>query len=218
MATRNSMPLRAAPTTADKIVVDLSFGRANYATSSTSLACMKVTAPFARISASSSGRKLPGTKVYTMAGPQGSNGGFTRERVEHANGTILLLQVTRMSRGIRVAEGAIFVRLRDTGPMYEVYGILPTSHQNVIGDEVSFAVFRGDLMTVDQLTVAGIEVPRQFRDRFLQADEIQETLVVAELQPEIKPRPQLVAIATDTGIVHQEIAAAPARRMRFRKG
>ncbi len=209
--------MRSSQSSADKILVDLTYGRANYTTSNTSFACLKVVAPFARTSAANAGRKVPGTKTWQMAGANAKHGGFSRERVEHSVGTILLLQGTKMSGGLPVSEGAIFVRLRTTGPMYEVYGKLPTGPQNVIGDEVVIATLRGDLMSLNDLQVAGIEVPRIFRQRFLQADEITEMLSVSMIQPEIKPRPQLVPIATETGLEYQEVAQTAARRLRFRK-
>lgn len=209
--------MASGPTSTGKILVDLSYGRANYATSSTSFACMKVVAPFARASAAKAGRTVSGAGSWTMAGTNATHGGFKRERVEHNTGTIILLQGTRMSGGLPISEGAIFVRLRDTGPLYEVYGRLPTSHQNVIGDSVVIATLRGDLMTLTDLQVAGIEVPRIFRQRFMQAEEITEMLQVSMIQPELKPRPQLVAIATDTGVELQAVAQAPVRRLRFRQ-
>lgn len=209
---------RAGPTSAGMMTVDLGYGRANYSTSSSSFACLKVIAPFVRSSGATSGKLVNGTKSWQLAGPNQSFGGFSHSRVEHHVGTVLLFQGTRMSGGFPIAEGGIFLRLRESGPLYEVYGRLPTSPQNVIGDEVSLGTLRGDLLTLDDLKLVGIEVPRLWRQRFLQGDEIAEMLTVSELQPEIKPRPQMVAVATATGISVQEVAVAPSRRLRFRGG
>lgn len=208
----------AGPTSAGKMLCDLGYGKANYATSTTSFSCMKVVAPFVRSSASGAGRSIPGTKKWTMAGASPSHSGFSSERSEHAVGTIILVQATRMSGGMRIAEAGIFLRLRETGPLYEVYGKLPTSTQNVIGDEVAIATLRGDLLTLEDLKIMGLEIPRVFRQRYMQADEIAELFAVSEIQQEIKARPQLVAIATADGVKLQEVAVAPARRLRFRKG
>jgi len=210
--------MRAGPTSTDTCICTISYGRANYSTSSTSFACLKVAAPFVRSSGATSGKLVNGTKSWQLAGPNQSYGGFSHSRVEHHAGTVLLFQGTRMSGGFPVSEGAIFLRLRDSGPLYEVYGRLPTSPQNVIGDEVTLGILRADMLTLDDLKLLGIEVPRTFRQRFLQGDEIAEMLSVSELQSETKPRPQMVAVATASGIQVQEVAAAPSRRLRFRRG
>lgn len=214
MATTTRMP--AGESTKGAVIADVTYGKANYETSCTSYSCMKVTAPFSQSSAANSGRVITGSGSWSRAGRLGSNGGFKHERVEHKNGTILLVRGTKTLNGMPYSEAALFLRLRDTGPMYEVYGRLPASTQNVIGDEVRLICARADMMTLDDLKVAGIEVPMNFRKRFLQGEEIAEMLTAAQIQPEISKRPQLVAVATDNGVEVKEISAEPTRRMRFR--
>lgn len=206
--------MRAAPTTEGTMTCDIAYGKANYTTSSTTFACMKVEAPFVRSSGANSGKVQ--SRNWQLAGQNNSHGGFSHCRVEHRIGTILLFQGTRMSGGMPVAEGALFVRLRPTGPMHTIYGHLPTSTNNSIGDEVEIATLRGDFLTLEDLQLLNIEVPRLFRQRFLQQEEIAELFSAMENLPETSPRPQLVAWSTEQGTKVQEVAAAPVRRLRFR--
>jgi hypothetical protein len=206
------------PRTAGKITVDMGYGRVNFPTSATTFACMKVTPDWERVSGANSGKEVPGSKRWTNAGSSGSYGGITHKRVEHSVGTILLFQVTKTLNGIAAADAAIFVRLRETGPLLEIYGKLPTVAQNAIGDEVTLGTLRGDLLNLSDLKLLGIEVPGNFRSRFMKADELRELISVVELQQEIAKRPTLVVTATDKGNIVQEVAATPGRRMRFRKG
>lgn len=196
--------------------VTLSYGKATFSNTTATYAVMKVTPPFIRVTAVTSGKRIGGNH-YTLVGQYEHNGGLSRTTVEHPNGTVLLLQVSWKRGGAPIRDGALFLRLRAGAPMIEVCSFLPLDHENMQGDRfVSFTGY-ADIMGAEELMLLGIQVPRMYTDKFMTMEELEECFSLRQLASETIGRPQLSAIATATGVELREVAAEPQRRMILRR-
>lgn len=195
--------------------VELGYGKANLSSTLVTYAVMKVEKPFKRTSGANSGKRIGSNQTHSI-GRLELTGVVINTRVEHENGTILLLQTAWRRNGAPIREGALFVRLRAGAPLYRILGKVPTGRENVFGDR--FTMFSGyaDILNVDELKVAGIEVNRSYPDRFMQMDELEECYEISQIAPETQARPTLSSVATPEGVVLREIAQPRTRRMIFR--
>ena len=200
---------------AAKMRVTLGFGKANLTNALATYASMKVTEPFVRVTAIGSGRKVTGGDTRTPLGNHEAYGAIITSSVEHDAGTIIMVSASHKRGASLIREGALFFRLRHGAPLLQVDAMLPLDQVNRIGDR--FTIFSGyaDLMTVAELKLLGVEVPRSWINRFMAPDELAECFVVTVLRPETIPRPQLTAVATADGIEMREVAQEPRRRLRL---
>lgn len=199
------------------MIVDLGFGKANLATTLTTYASLKVTAPFVRVTAINSGKKMPSSDNYIPVGKYDMNGVLIGCKVDHPSGTIIAVTSSWKRSGSPIREGALFFRLREGAPLYDVRAKVPTGHDNVCGD--SFLIFGGyaDLVTPQELKLHGIEPNRGYIDRFMNPEELDECFIVKQLRPESIPRPTIQAVATAEGVQMKEIPQAPGRRLNLRR-
>ena len=195
-------------------IVTLGYGKANLSNVLATYASLKVTAPFARVSAISSGARH-GQNV-TQVGRYDLNGAVLSVRSEHENGTVMLLQSSWRRGGSLLREGGLFLRLRLGAPLYEIHAKIPRGYDNVAGE--SFLMFSGyaDIVNPDELKLIGIEVNRSFINRFMDNDELEECYRIVQLTQGTQERPTITAIATPTGIEMREVPQAPARRLILR--
>lgn len=198
-----------------EVTVTLGYGKANLSSMYATYASMKVTEPFNRVSGVTSGRAM-GTKTVTQVGSWEHNGALLSASVAHASGTVILLQAKWMRGPSVIRDGGLFLRLRPGAPVYNIIAAVPTGHENQCGD--SFVMFAGpaDIMTVDELKMVGLEVPRGYVSRFMDHEELAECFRIVKVAEEGIPRPQLSAIATPEGIKIREVAQAPRRRLILR--
>lgn len=196
--------------------VQVGYGKANLSSTLATYACMKVTAPFARVSAASSGPKV-GSAMVTAVGSHQINGVLINNQVQHPNGTVILLTASWKRGGSPIRDGALFIRLRFGAPHYNVLAKVPLGAENICGD--SFVIFSGtgDIMNADELLERGIEVQRSYVSRFMDEEELGECFILNRLAPESIKRPELVTIATPDGTKLVEVSQAPTRRMVFRR-
>lgn len=195
--------------------VSLGYGKANFPGTLATYSCMKTTAPFARVTAITSGKRH-GKPVHEAAGTMEHHGGFTTGSVEHPNGTVILLQASWKRGGAPLRDAALFMRLRAGAPLYRVNAFVPTNMANTYGDRVSVFCGYADIMSNDELQLLGIQVNRSYSEKFMDFEEVDECYEIIELMPESQGRPQLSAIATPTGIELREVAQAPQRRLVLR--
>lgn len=198
-----------------KVSCSVGFGSATLPVTSVVLSAQKVSAPFSRTSAAFS---VPRTSLSRfMVGPVQEFGVLYRTLIEHPVGTVLLIG----SRWLRnaaspVRDGAIFLRLRPDAPRWSITATLPANPKNQIGS--SFEVFCGhaDILGIDALHDIGIVPPRSYESKFMSPEEIDECFVLSKLS-EGTPPPSLVVVGSGSDSRVVEVAAAPARRMRFRR-
>lgn len=200
--------------TVPRQIVTLGYGKANLSNVLATYASMKVTAPFARISAISAGARHGQT--VTQVGRYELNGAVLSVRSEHENGTVILLQSSWRRGGSLLREGGLFLRLRAGAPLFEVHAKMPLGYDNVAGE--SFLMFSGyaDIVNPDELKLIGIEVNRSFINRFMDGEELEECYRIVQLTQGTQERPTITAIATPTGIEMREVPQAPARRLILR--
>lgn len=199
------------------IVVQIAFGRANFSNTLVKYASMKVSAPFQRVTASSSGRKV-GSTTEIRPGRYELNGAIIINSVEHEPGTVLSIQASWFRSGVATRDAAIFLRLRPQAAEWLIRAKVPTTYDNVCGD--SFVMFQGpaDIMTADELRLLGIIPSKNFVDRFMSLEEVDECFVITRLRDEVVSRPAIQAVFTPEGVEMREIAQAPRRRLRLRGG
>lgn len=198
-------------------IIGIGFGKANYSNVLMTVAALKVEAPFKRTSAMNSGVQVSGTKGWTPAGLHEMNGGFTRIRVAHENGCVILLQASWMRGGSPIRDGSLFIRLRQGAPHYLVNSRVPTANGNSIGDQVLGFDGMGDILTPDEIRIAGLDVPRWYTGRYMDPEELEECFRIQLVAPETVPRPSLQAIATPEGVQVREVPNLPQRRIRLRR-
>lgn len=196
--------------------VTLGFGKANFPDTSASYTCQKVEGPFVRVSAVTSGKPLSGGREY-LPGRIPHRGTIWVRPVEHPEGTLILLQASWKRNGAPIRDGAIFLKLRNQGAQWEIDFKVPTDHENVIGDRVRAFEGRCDVLGALELTNMGIEIPRMFRDKFMSDEEVDECFYITRVSSEIAARPQRVLVGEGREAKVVEMAAAPARRMAFRR-
>lgn len=221
MATRNTFEPTLAQIFGNmepvgRATVTLGFGRVNFKNSSATYAAMKVTAPFNRATAITSGTRA-GQQTVTQAGTWSGNGALLSVPVMHSLGTVIELQVKHMRGPSVIRDGALFLRLRVGAPLYNIIASVPTESENICGD--SFQIFSGyaDIMSVEELKLIGINVPRGFISRFMDMEELSECFRVLVAAAETVPKPAVGLIETPSGVEMREIAQPPKRRMIIRK-
>lgn len=197
-------------------IVQMAYGKANFPSTLATWACQKVTAPFVRVSGVTAGVRR-GQPHHQQCGAIDQHGGIVTQQVEHENGTILMLTASWKRGGMPIKDAAIFIKLRGTGPHWRIMAKVPLSDANRIGETALHFMGHGDILNESDLAVSGLEVPRQWRSRFMQLEEVEECYELTMLSPETAARAQLSAISTETGVVVREIAAMPNRRLRFGK-
>jgi hypothetical protein len=196
--------------------VVLGFGKANFPDTLASYTCQKVEAPFVRVSAVTSGKALSGGHEY-LPGSIPHRGTIWVRPVEHPEGTLILLQASWKRSGAPIRDGAVFLKLRNQGAQWEVNFRLPTDACNVVGDSVRAFEGRADILGEQELASIGIEVPRMFRDKFMTDEEVDECFTIVRVSAEIAPRPQRILVGEGRDAKVVELAAAPLRRMAFRR-
>lgn len=196
------------------MIVQLAYGKANFANTLATYSAQKVTAPFVRVSAVTAGKRM-GQVHHALCGFLDLHGGMATNTVEHELGTVLLLQASWKRGGFPVKDGAIFLKLRATAPQYRIMAKIPLDAENRIGEHAMHFMGNADILNESDLQVLGFEVPRQYRGRFMADEEVESCFTISMLSPETAPRAQTTAIATERGVEVREVAAMPMRRLRF---
>lgn len=198
--------------------VVMSFGKIVLKTHRATIAALRVRAPFDRVSAIDSSRKLPGTRLVQGCSRNPKvNGCMISDTCIIPDGTFILMQSTWQRGAAFVRQGAVLLRTRSNGPLLNVLARLPTGPESILGDE--YSVFRGnaDIISAEEARVHRIEIPGNYiRQYFVQA-EIDECFEVRELAPERARKPEVSLVATSSGLVVTESVATPVRRLRIRR-
>lgn len=191
-------------------------GSVNLSNASITLACMRVSAGWDRASAISSGRQHPERTKWHPASQTPTEKGFMECMVTHPEGTILCIQSQYTRNRMMHAQGAIFVRLRENGPIQEIKLKLPTNQRTLLGD--SLVIFNGcaDIVSLEELSVLGVHPPRAWRNVYCNRDEILELFTCRELVAAKSPRPVFASVATGEGVKIVEVAQPAVRLPRRR--
>ncbi len=195
----------------------LGFGKVNLPTQLATFAVFRMKAG-SKESAIDTGKRDIGTiHISPVSAHPQVNGYMNRDFVTHPNGTIIMLQASWKHGASSIRDGCILLRLRQDAALLNVVAKLPTGRENLIGD--SFSVFEGyaDILSPDEAALHKVVIPNNFIDKFFDPDEINECFTIQEVRPARADKPVMSLVSTAQGVVMQEVIAAPARRMRFRK-
>lgn len=200
-----------------RVNIAVGYGKTVFPDSTTVLSALRVSAPFLRDSASTSGRREGPGGAHEVSRHGSMHGTLYSANISHEPGTVILLTATRSIRGVKASEGAILLRLRSGAAMLEVTGLLPNARENDFGSR--FRMFSGhaDILSVQEASVLGIHVPARFVECYFDPDQIAERFDVAELAAETVPRPEYVVMTSPDGIVVREVTAKPHRRITIRR-
>lgn len=187
------------------------------ATRSVTFNAMRLRAPWVRDAAIETGRQHPGSKAWHPAAHTKTEKGFFTFRVDHQEGTVIMLGARATRGGVTYSEGTLFVRLREAAAPLRVNLALPVAAGlTILGD--SFTVFqgRGDIMQPDELRILGFQIPQRFQEVQCNAEEIAELFDWAAIG-QGEPKPTFQATTTSAGEV-RVIATAerPVRGIRRR--
>lgn len=194
------------------------YGKVNLSNKSGSLGVFKVCDGFRRESAVTSGRVEHSSKSHIQATRHSDiGGGFTRQRVEHEEGTVLVCQATFTKNGRVHAEGAIFLRLRGGADMIQINYLPPRGPESIISESIQAFLGEADILSWEEIRLLGIDVPRQYKQRYGEREEIDELFHVEVIRPGTIGKPTLVAVATSEGTVIKAVGTEAPRRVRFRR-
>lgn len=196
-------------------IIKLGAGKANFPGTLATYATMKVSAPFTRVSALTSGKQH--ARNYAQAGRMDHHGGFMDVSSEHPQGTVILLQVSWKRNGAPLRDGALFLRLRLGAPLYTVNAFVPTEQQNVFGDRLTMFSGYADIMNAEELDDIGITPNDSYLYKFMQQGELEECFTIDLIQQETIGKPSLTPISTPAGVELREVVQEPRRRMIFRR-
>lgn len=200
-----------------KQTIQLGYGKANLSNTLATYACMRVSAPFNRVTAVTSGERI-GRSNARLVGGHEIHGVLVSQSVQHENGAIILLTASWKRGGGSIRDGSIFLRLRHGAPMHNIVAYVPTGHENICGDR--FIMFSGmaDIMNIEELQAVGIEVNRSYASKYMEMEEIDECFEIQQLARATIERPVMTPISTVDGIQLREVAQAPGRRLLLRRG
>lgn len=198
--------------------IKLGFGKANFRITLATFACQRVTAPFVRESGVTSGRSLGFNAGHEyMVGAIREWGSVYNRDVEHPQGTVLLLQAAWRRSGVPIRDGAIFLRLREGAPKWEIRFKIPLDQGNVIGSDFIGFLGHADLLTHEDMGTFGFEVPRSYRQKFMSDEEVEECFTIRQAESERLPRPNLMIVGAGKDAKVVEVAQEPRRRLAIRR-
>lgn len=198
--------------------ISIGYGKETFATSSVTLAGFVVESPFIRTLASKKLQKVGSSIRIPVSNHPDIDGWLYQDTVMAPEGTICMVQMQYKYRGSGLRDGAIIIRTRTQGSGLMINALLPHDPRSILSSS-SHCVFSGygDILNTDEIALAGIEVPKNFKNAFMNPEEVEECYDVQVLREPICAAPTIEEAITPTGEkVHLRIERAP-RRMRIRR-
>jgi len=199
--------------------VSLCYGKVNLPDQGQTVAVLRLKAPFDKaMSATLCGKAFLNTKEYCAATRNRDiGGGFTRQRVEHEQGTLILLQVSRTRRGVPHADGAMVLRLRNGADLLSISARLPMGGGSILGEQIQIFAGAADICAPEELALLGVKIPKWYAERYLDPQEVAQLFDVSVVRAGEIARPTLHAVATSEGVVIKAVGEEAPRRMRMRR-
>lgn len=199
--------------------VSLCYGKINLAAQGQTVAVLRLKAPFDKaMSATTSGKINIQSKEYAQATRNRDiGGGFTRQRVDHEQGTLIMLQVSRTKKGVPHADGAMVLRLRVGADLLSISARLPVGQESILGEQIQIFAGAADICSQEELALLGVKIPKWYADRYLDPDEVAQLFEVSVVRAGDTARPTLHAVATSEGVVIRAVGEEAPRRMRMRR-
>lgn len=200
--------------TQNKIVVAVTIGSVNLSNSSGTLSCFRVDRPFSRESIFSIARGI-NTRYRDSTG-NARGGKFTTTSIPLDEGTVVMVQGRQTRNGVHHADGVIFFRARNSGPLLDIL-YKPPVGQHYLGERLEAFQGRGDILSCDPLYALGFQVPQRFVDTYMNEDEVEELFSSSVLSQGQLPVPEFATVATSEGLKVVAMAREPTRRLRVRR-
>lgn len=202
-----------------KQAVSIGYGKISFSDASASLSAFLIEPPFVRRLPSSDGTGFTvrgKIQMFPATNFPDVNGKLFSSTLDAPDGATLLLQCQRRFNAVPIRDGGVFLRLRSTGPMYTVSADLPPARDSLLGN--SFLVFqgRGDLIDVEELEGEGFEFTKNWKNAFLDPEEVAQCFDIRELAPQVEDRPRLEKVTNLSGETVSIRVSKPGRRIRVR--
>ena len=196
--------------------VSIGYGKVTFDSSSVSLVCFAVEPTFAR---DFPAKKYPQRgRVQTFPASQypDVNGTLMLNTLEVPDGAILCLQSSHRSNGISMRDGAVFLRVREQGPLLVINSNLPVNRASLLTSTHVMFQGRADLLSLDELADEGILPNKGWIEGFMEPDEISQCFDIEQLDSEKSAPPKVEVL---TGMSGEKVAlktSQPTRRIRVR--
>lgn len=198
--------------------VSIGYGKATFKTASITLAGFVVEPPFIRTLASKKLTKHGSTIRIPVSNTPDIDGWLFQDTVQAPDGIILMVQMQHKYRGSGLRDGAIFIRAREEGAGMLITANIPSDPRSTLGTS-QHTVFAGsgDILTLEELNSAGIELNKNFISAFMDPEELAECYNITVTHTATSAPPVEEVHTTPTGgEVTLRIAKTP-RRMRVRR-
>lgn len=200
---------------AKTVQVSVAFGKANFTTAGITIAAFVVEPPFQRSLLS---KKLPATgRLHSTAVGGPNDGSILAGEFHPKEGTLIAMQCRRTERGAIMADGTVFIRVRESGPLVHVLAKLPQHASNRIGSSVSIFMGRGDLLSSKEVRGLGVALPTSYVKSYMHPEEVEECFDLEELSPETSAKPVVELVTNRDGEVVALAVKPVQRRMRVRR-
>lgn len=192
-------------------LVSIGFGKETFSTSSASLSAFVVEPPWTRVLPSKKFKRQGTLQRFPVSQYPDINGYMYLDSVgDIPDGTIILLQSSQRYRATPLRDGAIFIRLRSTGPAIAIRASLPSAAESTLTGGFLAFQGRGDILAVDELGTYGIEPYKNYLSAYTDEEEVAECYTIQVISPEIEGKPSFDTVKTPEGEVI--VVRAKARR------
>lgn len=146
------------------------------------------------------------------------HGHWYTARMDHKEGTVLLLQVSNTMNGRPYSGAAVLLRLREEAPAVSVNAKLP-AHRESVYNILPVFVGNADVLTVEEATDLGADMTSAYIDNYLDdEEEFEECWEVQGLNQGKTPKPTVEKVTTVTGETKAVVVGSqPRRRIRVRR-
>lgn len=198
-------------------LVSIGFGKETFSSSSASLSAFVVEPEFTRTLPSKKYKRQGALQRFPVSGHPEINGYMYLDSVGGIpDETIILLQCSHRFRATPLRDGALFIRLRTTGPMLAVQAALPAAQEATLTG--SFLAFqgRGDILRVSELEQHGIKPYKNYLSAFTDDEEVAECFTIQVIAPETEGKPTFEAVEAPDGEVVL-VKQRPRRKISIRR-
>lgn len=195
--------------------INYMYGKGNFAHSSFSIAIFSLRPPFAR---SFIGQKYKGTRsnVHPVSSHPQINGClYSSYAVDVPDGEIVLIQFGVKSRMVSLRDGAVLIRLRQSGPSLAISANIPMTTESLLGSRVLCFQGAGDMLAPAEL-VAPYDMPGRYRSQYFDPEELRECFNIQVLREQEAPKPEFTQVTKSDGAVVIVPTESSKRRIRIR--
>jgi len=172
-------------------------------------------------------RTFPSALMHAHGRPQkvpASKDGFKDHghwytaRLEHKEGTVIMVQATNTMNGRPYSGASCIVRLREDAPAISINAKLP-SHRDSVYNILPAFIGNADVLTVEEAVDLGATMTDAYVENYLRdEDEFEECWEVCPLNKGNTPKPSIEMVRTVSGEKRAVVVGSePRRRIRVRR-